>query len=319
MLLLSLHATLHFSSRVGGDSDGPKGRRFKLNLKSSKLFQDLPKRLGPTEKVKGVRDYKKSTKAPARGVVIKETPEMPLSKKKQKVDGTRGKGIELLSQVALTEDDQFEEVRKKNMRDFHKTHPSRPGTVTKTTPSAAKIKPSVTRNDEDDSNNEQDSSDEDSEQENDSDDNQTQSDDEYEIDSDHETEENKSGSESDHEENEDDEEEVKDEFVKTPSNDSDDEDETKIDDKIEGDEDEEMDYTTSQLYDDIDIRQNKLVDSDKGKFVTFHDIPHTDAEVVSPMDVHVYHEVPSQPIPKLLTLPVVVIADSSPVFSTIIP
>nr|GEZ32697.1 hypothetical protein [Tanacetum cinerariifolium] len=38
---------------------------------------------------------------------------MPLSKKKEKVDVTRGKGIELLSQVALTEDAQFEEVRRK--------------------------------------------------------------------------------------------------------------------------------------------------------------------------------------------------------------
>ncbi|GJR32076.1 hypothetical protein Tco_1108308 [Tanacetum coccineum] len=40
--------------------------------------------------------------------------------------------------------------------------------------------------------------------------------------------------------------------------------ETKFTDKAEGDEDEEMDYTTSQLYDDVDIRLNELVDSDKG-------------------------------------------------------
>ncbi|GJU22691.1 hypothetical protein Tco_1156033 [Tanacetum coccineum] len=35
---------------------------------------------------------------------------MPLSKKKEKVDVTRGKGIELLSQVTLKEDAQFEEM-----------------------------------------------------------------------------------------------------------------------------------------------------------------------------------------------------------------
>nr|GFC28877.1 hypothetical protein [Tanacetum cinerariifolium] len=77
--------------------------------------------------------------------------------------------------------------------------------------------------------------------------------------SEHETYESESGSESDHEENEEDEdgkEEVKDELVKTPSND--------FDDKDEGDEDEEMDYTTSQLYDDVDIRLNEPVDTDKG-------------------------------------------------------
>ncbi|GJZ41384.1 hypothetical protein Tco_0588270 [Tanacetum coccineum] len=171
----------------------------------------------PTGKSKRVkRPAKKSTKAPARGVVIRETPEMPLSKKKEKVDVTRGKGIELLSQVALTEDAQFEEVRTKSMRDFHKTHPSRSGTV-KTTPSAAKIKPFG--NDEDDSNNEQDSSGEDSDQKNDNDDDKTQSDNENESDSKHETNENESSLESDQEENEkdeDDEEEVKYELVKTP-------------------------------------------------------------------------------------------------------
>nr|GEW70303.1 hypothetical protein [Tanacetum cinerariifolium] len=36
------------------------------------------------------RSAKKSTKAPAGGVVIRETPEMPLSKKKEKMDVARG-------------------------------------------------------------------------------------------------------------------------------------------------------------------------------------------------------------------------------------
>ncbi|GKD71618.1 hypothetical protein Tco_1325708 [Tanacetum coccineum] len=199
---------------------------------------------------------------------------MPLSKKKEKVDVTRGKGIELLSQVALTEDAQYEEVQRKSIRDFHKTHPSGSGAITKTAPSAAKIKPSVTNegtgvipgvpdvtekesseieaeswgNDKDDNNNDQDSNNE------------------NESDSEHETDENDSGSEFDQEENEedigDDEEEVKDDLVKTPSNDSNNEDETKITDKAKGDEDEDLDYTTS--HDDVDIRLNEPVDTDKG-------------------------------------------------------
>ncbi|GKF47879.1 hypothetical protein Tco_0141130 [Tanacetum coccineum] len=135
------------------------------------------------------------------------------------------------------------------MRDFHKTHPSGSSTVTKTAPSAAKIKPSVTSEgtsgyDEDDSNNKQESSGDDNDQKNDIDDDQTQSDNENESNSKHETDENESGSESDQDENEEDEEEIT--------------------DKAEGDEDEHMDYTTSQLYDDVDIRLNEPVDSDKG-------------------------------------------------------
>ncbi|GJW01391.1 hypothetical protein Tco_1556642 [Tanacetum coccineum] len=147
-------------------------------------------------------------------LLLLENHEMPFSKKKEKVDVTRGKGIELLSQVALKEDAYLKKFEGRG-------------------------------NDKDDNYNEQDSSDEDNDQANVS-------------------------SESDQEENEedigDDEEEVKDEFVKTPSNDSDDEDETKITKKAEGDEDEEMDYTTSQLYDDVDIRLNEPVDTEKGFF-----------------------------------------------------
>ncbi|GJS33445.1 hypothetical protein Tco_0531827 [Tanacetum coccineum] len=100
-----------------------KRKRFKLNLESSMISSRYA--LGvqvsseePTKKSKRVkRSTKKSTKAPAGGVIIRETLEMPLSKKKEKSD------------VA---------------RDFHKTHLSGSGTVTKTAPSAAKIKPSVT-------------------------------------------------------------------------------------------------------------------------------------------------------------------------------
>nr|GEU52464.1 hypothetical protein [Tanacetum cinerariifolium] len=134
-------------------------------------------------------------------------------------------------------------------------------------------------------------------------------------------------------------------------------DETKTTDKVEGDDDEEMDFTTSQLYDEVDIRLNEPVDTDEGfvqevgtdaamtnvqqgnenpkilqviedahvtlstvlqktevsvtsfshssnlaaKFLNFLDIPHSDAEIVSPMDVHVQHEVPNQQTPTLLT------------------
>nr|GEW87763.1 hypothetical protein [Tanacetum cinerariifolium]GEW87889.1 hypothetical protein [Tanacetum cinerariifolium] len=232
----------------------------------------------------------KLTIAPTRGVVIRETPEVLVSKKKEKVDVAKGKGIELLSDMALNEDAQFAEVQKNSMRDFHKTHPSGSGTATKPTPSATIIKPSVTNegtgvklvvpnvteeesseskteswgNDEDDNNNDQDPKSDGSDQEKDIDDDKTQSDNENKLDSEHET--NESGSESDQEEEEKikDVEEEKEDIVKTPSNDFDDKDEIKVADKAEGDEDEEMDYTTSQLYDDVDIRLNESVDTDKG-------------------------------------------------------
>ncbi|GJV94551.1 hypothetical protein Tco_1546128 [Tanacetum coccineum] len=228
----------------------------------------------PKKRVK--RPAKKSSDAPTTGVVIRETPVKSLSKKKEKMTVEKCKGIDLLSEVALTKEAQYEEVRKKSLRDFHKTHPSSSGTVTRIAPSAAKIKPSVTNEgtgvklgvpdvteeestkseaeswgkDEDDSNNEHDSISEGSDQERDSGDDKAQSDSEKGSDFEHETDENESGSESHQEENEEEienDEEKEDEFVKT-----------------KGDEDEGMYYATNKFDDDVNVRLNELVDTDEG-------------------------------------------------------
>ncbi|GJY67083.1 hypothetical protein Tco_0469321 [Tanacetum coccineum] len=310
---------------------------------------------------------KKTTRKQTIGVVLRDTPVESLSKKKENMKVDQGKGIELLSEVALTEEAQFQEVHKKSMRDFHRTHPSGSSKVTKIPPSAAKIKPSVTNDgtgakpgvpdvteeessrseaeswgrDEDDSNNDHDSSSEGKIDENESDCESDQRDNEEEV--------------------EDDEE---DEFVKTPSNytPTDDEDETnvelKVDDNAEGDENKGMDDTTNMIYDDVDVRLNDPVHADEGfvqkagtdaeminvqhgnenleitldqviedahvtistvanktevlvtcsshssdlasKLLNFADIPHTYAKIVSPMDVHVQHEIPSRQTPTLL-------------------
>ncbi|GKC67616.1 hypothetical protein Tco_1100214, partial [Tanacetum coccineum] len=120
-----------------------KARNFK-KPSSPKLTTVLASTEEPTRKSKREkRPAKKSTQAPARGVVIRETPEILVSKKKKKVDVVRGKEIELLSDVALSKEAEYKEVRKKSLRDLHKTHPSGFGITTKPTPSAAIIKPSI--------------------------------------------------------------------------------------------------------------------------------------------------------------------------------
>ncbi|GJW68251.1 hypothetical protein Tco_0122675 [Tanacetum coccineum] len=80
---------------------------------------------------------KKSASKPATGIIIKEPPVETKSKRKEKekVDVAHGKGIELLSEVALSEKAQMKEVRKKSLRDFHKTHPSGSGMVAEKPPS----------------------------------------------------------------------------------------------------------------------------------------------------------------------------------------
>ncbi|GJU53098.1 hypothetical protein Tco_1226812 [Tanacetum coccineum] len=200
-----------------GATPPKKARKFKKPA-SPKLTIVPASTKEPTGKSKRVkRPAMKSILAPVRVVVIRETPEIPVSKQKEKVDVARGKGIELLSDVALK--------KMLNLKKFEGRG-----------------------NDDDGINNDQDSKSEESDQDRDSDDDKSQSDNEDESDSVHETDDNKFGSESDKEE---DDEKIED-------------DETKIADKAKGDEDEEMDYTTSLLYDDVDIRLNEPVDTDKG-------------------------------------------------------
>ncbi|GJV96484.1 hypothetical protein Tco_1548061 [Tanacetum coccineum] len=248
------------------------------------------------------------------GVVIREAPVETKSKSKEKenLDVTREKGIELLSEVALTEEAQMKKVRKKSLRDFHKTHPSSSGTVAKKPPSVDKITPTVTSegtgNDEDDNNNDQDSSNEDSEQENES---------------------KEQVSDSKQEEEYEDNDQEK-EFVQTPSP-TDDKDDDNLesksvyvnksdeesDDVIKGNKeivqgegaDAEM-IDAQQGNENLKTTQEQVVEyahvtistvtkktevpvtsfsrsSDlASKFLNFSNIPHTDVEIVSPLDVH---------------------------------
>ncbi|GKC13455.1 hypothetical protein Tco_1010237 [Tanacetum coccineum] len=172
-------------------------RKFKKASPSKKESELVPGDEEPVKKGKRLKTpAKKSASKPATGIVIREPPVETKSKRKEKekVDVAHGKGIELLSEVALSEKAQMKEARMKSLRDFHKTHPSGSGTVAEKPPSVEKITPTVTSegtgdkpgvpdvtnddsseseseswgNDEDDSNNEQESSDESSKQENES-------------------------------------------------------------------------------------------------------------------------------------------------------
>ncbi|GKA58448.1 hypothetical protein Tco_0757636 [Tanacetum coccineum] len=208
----------------------------------------------PAQKGKRVkRSAKKSSTTPAAGIVFRETPVKTKSTRKEKL----------------------KEVRKKSLRDFHKTHPSGSGIVAEKPPSVEKITPTITSegtsdkpgvpdvteddsteseseswgNDKDNSNNEQEASDEGSGHEN-------------------ESEEQESDSEQDEESDDDNQEEEE----------VDQENESE-DDEIESDEKTEVPVTSSSRSSDL-----------ASKFLNFSDIPQTDAEIVSQLDVHVYHE-----------------------------
>ncbi|GKE24049.1 hypothetical protein Tco_1435561 [Tanacetum coccineum] len=333
---------------IWGTVPSKAARKFKKASPSNKDNVPIPKDEEPIKKGKRLKTAaKKSAYKPATSIVIREPAVETKSKRKEKekVDVAHGKGIELLSDVALSKEAQIKEVRKKSLRDFHKTHPSGSGTVTEDPPSVTKITspiisegtgdilgvPHVTSdnsseseseswgNDEDDNNEEHVSSDEGSKEENESD--KQASDSEQE----------KESKDNDQEENKDNDD------LELESN-----------DETEGDE--EMDDTTNQFDDDADARLEEPTETATGivqgestnvemyeaqqgnenlattheqviedahviistvpkktkvlvscssrssnlasKFLNFLDIPHTDAEIVSPLDVPVHHEVP---------------------------
>ncbi|GKB70790.1 hypothetical protein Tco_0932202 [Tanacetum coccineum] len=262
----------------------------------------------PIQKGKRVkRPAKKSTTKPAADVIIREA------------------YVETKSKIALTEEAQMKEVRKKSLRDFHKTHPSGSGMVSEKPQSVDKITPTVTSegtgdkpgvpdvteddstiskseswgNDEDKSNNEQESSNEGSEQENESD-------------------EQESNSEQEEESEDDDQEEE--EFVHTPTDDKDDDNleskkPTQTDKEVV--QDAHVTISTVTKKTEVPVTSSSRSSDLASKFLNFLDIPHADAEIVSPLDVYVHHEVPRTQAYTLLTIPVSVITESSPVYTNI--
>nr|GEU59911.1 hypothetical protein [Tanacetum cinerariifolium] len=295
-------------------------RKFKKASPSKKDSVPVPTVKEPIQKGKRVkRSAKKSSTTPTACIFIKEPHVETQSKRKEKVDVAHGKGIDLLSKVALTKEGQMKEVKKKILKDFHKSHPSGSGSVAEKPPSVKKITPLVTSegtgdkirvpnvtkdesteseseslgNDEDDSKNE-----EGSEQENDSE--------EHELDSEQDTDGSELDFESDQQVDDDDEDDDKDD-----DNDN---------DKSEGDEDRGMDS------DDIQDKKaiTKVLDTSSSrssdlasKFLNFSDIPPANTEIISPLDVHVHHEVPRIHTSTLLAVSVSVIPEASHVYMKI--
>ncbi|GJZ69324.1 hypothetical protein Tco_0632874 [Tanacetum coccineum] len=249
-------------------------RKFKKLSPSKKDSVPVQADEEPVQKGKRVkRSAKKPSTTLAAGIVIRETLVKTKSTGKEKVDVSRGKVIDLLSEVALAEKAQLKEVRKKSLRDFHKTHPSGSGTISEKPLSVEKITPTVTSegtsdkpgvpdlaeddstesdseswgNNEDDNNDEQESKDESSEQEN-------------------ESEEQESDNSTQKDESDDDDDQEEEEFVHTPSptDDKDDENlEPESDEVIKSDEEKGLDDTDYQFDDNVDARLKEPTQTDK--------------------------------------------------------
>nr|GEV98190.1 hypothetical protein [Tanacetum cinerariifolium] len=320
-------------------------RNFKKSSPSKKDSDLVRVNKEPVTKGKRIkRSVKKSSTKPATCIVIREPPVETKSKRKEKVDVTHGKRIKLISEVALTEEAQMKEVRKNSLRDFHKLHHSGSVTATEKPPRVDKITLPVTSERTGDKPGvpdvTKDESTESKDEKNKSDDDKTPSNSEKGLDSEQDSDGSESDFESDQQEYDDD--EVKDD------NENDD------DDKFKGDEDrgmnsddvqdkktdvemtdaqqekENLKITQEQVVEDAYVtittvaKETKVPDASgshssdlASKFLKILDDPPNDAEIVSPLDVHVHHEVLRIHTSTLLTVPVSVIPEASPACTTI--
>ncbi|GKE48800.1 hypothetical protein Tco_1480058 [Tanacetum coccineum] len=239
----------------------------------------------------------------------------------------QGRRRKVLKMDALTEEAQYEEVLKKSLRDIYKTHPSGSGTVTKITPSATKIKSSVTNKGTGVKPGVPDVTEEEST----------------------ESEAESWGRDEDETNIDDKTKGYKDEGMDYTTNQFDDDVNVRLNKPVTTNEgfiqkegtdvemtnvqqgNENPEITLNQVIEDAHVTLSTISQKTEvpvtrsshssdlaSKFLNFSDIPHIDAKIVSPMDVHVHHEVPSNQTPTLLTVPILVITKSLPIFTTVI-
>nr|GEW86137.1 hypothetical protein [Tanacetum cinerariifolium] len=275
-------------------------------MKESKAYMTY---LGYVTGKRVKRSNKKSSNTQTTSIVIREPPVEIQSKRKEKVDVARGKGIDLL----------------------YECHPSGSGSVAETPPSVEKITPLVTSEGTSDKLGVLDvTKDESTESELESwgnDSEEHESDSEQDID----------GSESDSKCDQQD-DEIKDDDEDDDDQSEGDEDKGMDSDDVQDEkanvgmtdaqqEKENLEITQEQVVEDALVTITKKTEvpvtssshsSDlASKFLNFSDIPPVDTENISLLNVHVHHEVPIIHTSTLLAIPVSVIPEASPVYTNI--
>ncbi|GJW54062.1 hypothetical protein Tco_0098147 [Tanacetum coccineum] len=297
-------------------------------MKESKAYKTYLGHATGVVPPKIARKFKKVSPSKKDSIVFRETLVKTKSTGKEKVDVSCGKSIHLLSAVALAEKAQLKEITPTITSEGTG---DKLGVPDVTEDDSIKSESESWGNDEDDNNNEQESSNEGSEQENESKEKESDLEqDEESYDDNQEEEEVDQENESEDVEIESDEDNGMDDTTDQFDDDVDArlEEPTQTGKEVfqgEGADvemneaqqgNENLETTQEQVVDDahVTITTTKKIEvpvtsfsrsSDLAyKFLNFSDITHTDAEIVSPLDVHVYHEVLRTQAPTLLTIPI---------------
>ncbi|GJV47302.1 hypothetical protein Tco_1437514 [Tanacetum coccineum] len=279
---------------------------------------DLPSRkLSPVKKGKRVkRPAKKSITAPTAGVAIRDTPGVSVSKKKAHAKADRSKGIEILSDVALSEAAQLKEATKRSKKDYHISQASGSDEGTGTKPRVPDVPTYESESENESWGDSEDDNDDGSDDDSKGDDDKANSDDDGNSDADDNE---RTDSDDDDDEN--------------PSFTLKDYDEEEHDEEYESDDDNEnvFEEEDDDLYKDVDLRSlgaeqeqerkgdEEMTDADQNtesskqsssissdfasKFLILENVPPAVDEVASMMNVKSHQEESSTQAPSLFTLP----------------
>ncbi|GJR16876.1 retrovirus-related pol polyprotein from transposon TNT 1-94 [Tanacetum coccineum] len=295
----------------------------------------------PTKKSAKAKKDVPSTKKPAT--------KPKLTKKKAHVKADRGKGLNILSKVALSEVAQLKKVTKRSKKDFHISYTSESGDETdfesrvpdeqhrmiSGTDKGTGTKPGVSDVPKYDSESEKESWGDSREEDDDDDNTKDKSDNDGNYD---DGDNDGSDDDGDNYDNDDDkEEEEESERVYTPPEFVPTHDEENINDEEKMDE-EEDDDVTKELYKDVEedarvtltlvhdihktkgLMQSSSVSSDfTDKLLNFENTSPIDNEIASLMDTLIHHEEPSRQTSSLYTVPIMVILEIMTTFTTTIP
>nr|GEV90764.1 retrovirus-related Pol polyprotein from transposon TNT 1-94 [Tanacetum cinerariifolium] len=345
MAFLSAYKTCY--DFATGKTTPKNARKFKKVASPSRNLSPVLEEEPAKKPKRAKKPAKKSTTVPTKSVAIKDTPSEFVPKKKTSAKVNRGKGMDLLSDVALLEAAQLKKTLKKSKLETHKLHASSSddgvGSLLKV-PDVQEDKTIGDNSDDDD---------------NDDDSNEvTKDNDDDDVDSDAYGDNKASDNEKTNSnkvvnpnlnQNDNEEEEHKEGYVHTPDsfkfNDDDDEYEelykdvnvrlTNTKHKEQGKEDEEItdasrdDSTQQTNYDQVkddeyvtlttihDTQktegqmQSSSVSSDfANQFLNLDNVPPTDIKVISIMNVKVRHEEPSTQTSPLLNIPITVILET---------
>ncbi|GKE14270.1 hypothetical protein Tco_1421847 [Tanacetum coccineum] len=236
------------------------------------------------------------------GVVIRDTPSVYVSKKKAPAKVDRGKGMDLLFDVALLEAARLKKVLMRSKKDTHMLHTSdsNEGTGTKLgVPDVPEVEYSNKDSEVESWGDSEDKSDDNDDENNkdhddDSDDERTESDENKDF-------------ESDQQDAKKEEEGYSDERVQTP------------DYYVPTDEEEYNVKDDEYVKTEAPVQSSSISSNLATKYLNFDNIPTTYEEINSMMDITVCHEDPGTEIHSLLIAPVSVIFETSSVFTTTIP